>query len=76
MLLLAKVMNFVSGLIILVTGVYVDVRFEQILAGPMRVAVGVLALGYFLVQLYRLIREEDKTVSIPAATAAREEFNA
>lgn len=74
MLLLAKVLNFVSGLIVLVTGVYVEVRFEQVLSEVTQILVGGLALGYFGMQLYRLLTEDAATSTTPTTTASPEEF--
>jgi len=74
MLLLAKVLNFVSGLIVLVTGVYVEVRFEQVLSEVTQILVGGLALGYFLMQLFRLLTEDVATSTPPTTTASAEEF--
>jgi|GEM_PF-7065657 len=74
MLLIAKVLNFVSGLIVLVTGVYVEVRFEQMLSEVWQLLVGGLALGYFSIQLYRLLTEDSQTSTVPTTTASRKEF--
>ena len=76
MIILAKILNFVSGLIILVTGVYVDVRFEAVIAEPLRIVVGLLALGYFALQFYRLVKEADETSTLRATSASGKEFRA
>jgi hypothetical protein len=76
MIIIAKILNFVSGLIILVTGVYVDVRFEQVIGEPLRIVVGVLALAYFAMQLYRLIRGAGETSTIRATSVSAKEFRA
>ena len=74
MLLIAKVLNFVSGLIVLVTGVYVEVRFEQVLGEVMQIIVAGLALSYFAMQLYRLLTERTATSTTATTTASAEEF--
>jgi hypothetical protein len=76
MIILAKILNFVSGLIILVTGVYVDVRFETVIGEPLRIIVGLLALGYFTLQFYRLLKEADETSTVHATSASGKEFRA
>jgi len=72
MLLIAKMLYFVSGLIVLMTGVYVEVRFEQTMNDIWQLLVGGLALGYFLTQLIRLLNHEDKKKD--ASTTMPEEF--
>ena len=60
MLLIAKMLYFVSGLIVLMTGVYVEVRFEQTMNEIWQLLVGGLALGYFVMQLVRLLNHEGR----------------
>jgi hypothetical protein len=74
MLLIAKILNFVSGLIVLMTGVYVEVRFEQMLSEVSQLLVAGLAFGYFCVQLFRLLTEDGQTSTTSTTTASPKEF--
>ena len=50
-----RAMYLVSGLIVLVTGIYVDWRFADIISDLGRLIIGLVAFSYFVVQFCRFL---------------------
>jgi len=75
MVLAAKVLNFVSGLIVLVTGVYVEVRFEAMLTEAMQIVIGAVAIAYFVRQLVRLTTRPPQMSTVSATSGPAREFS-
>jgi len=58
MVMATRLLYLLSGLIVLATGVYVDLRFTGMLSDLSRMSILLVAGLYFLVQLYRLLITE------------------
>ena len=63
MLTATRVLNIVSGIIILVTGIYVEWRFADLMSVGTRLLVGLAAATYFLAQLN--LRLDSRTPGAP-----------
>lgn len=58
MMIATRVMNLLSGVLILASGVYIQLRFVEVLSEAARLIVGVAALAYFGLQVYRFLAVE------------------
>lgn len=58
MVLATRVLYLLSGVLMLASGIYVQLRFTETLSDNVRLAAGMAAVVYFVFQLYRFLAAE------------------
>jgi len=67
MVVATRVMNLVSGILVLVSCICVELRFADQLSEAQRLLVGVVGLVYFGFQFGRFVRMECTSTEVPAS---------
>jgi hypothetical protein len=75
MILATRMLNLVSGVVTMATGVYVMVMFQAVIADELRLAIALASVGYFAVQFYLQVVRRLKSTSVVTAGSGRSQFS-
>jgi hypothetical protein len=75
MILATRVLNLVSGVMTMVTGVYVIVVFEAVIADEIRIAIALASVSYFAVQFYLQVARRLRSTIATTAGSGRSQFS-
>ncbi|MCP4685417.1 MAG: hypothetical protein GY867_08205 [bacterium] len=75
MITATRILYMVSGIIILVTGLYVESAYAGHLSEATRLLVGVAAVTYFFIQLNRQLRRPVRQAAAEARETSRRQFS-
>ena len=76
MVMITKLLYLLSGVIILATGVYIEVRFVDLIPDVWRWVAAGGAVAYSLIQFYRVLATEYAGASDNRSIKISQEFNA
>jgi len=75
MIAATRILYMVSGIIILVTGMYVEIAYVGQLSEATRVLVGVVALTYFFIQLNRQLMRPPRQGAVETEETSARQFS-
>jgi len=75
MIAATRILYMISGIIILVTGLYVELAYAGQLSEAIRLLVGVVAVTYFFLQLNRQLKRPFSQAVAEARETRRRQFS-
>jgi hypothetical protein len=75
MILATRILNLVSGVMTMATGVYVTMTFESVITDEVRLAIAIGSVSYFAVQFYLQVARRLRSTAVATVGSGSSQFS-